>query len=502
MSAARRLAPMDLLAGLVMEDGRRWGEVAHPFQRADASAVLAQDGPRRHFLLRGRGMSKTTDVAAMTLALLLCEAPERSRSHVYAVDADQAALFADAFAGFVGRTPGLAGAVDVKARTVTVRGTGASLTIETSDGASAYGTRPWLTVVDELSMWPSTQNYRQLWGAIVSAVPKVPGSRLVVIGTAGPPSGLGAEVWESVQAAPSWRTARTPGPSPWWSEADVESTRADLTASDWRRLILCEWAEGDDSLTTPDDVEAAIRGGSTVLEPRPGVQYVAALDVGTRRDLTALAVGHRERRAEGPVVVVDRVLYWRPPAGGRVDLAEVEAVVLRVCRQYRARLRFDRMQAEQMTANLERAGVTVREYVFSAQGANRLARGIHGALRDRALSLPDDVEVRDEFLSTRLVETAPGVVKLSNPRGSHDDIVTAVGMIVADFMERPDDSGARATVPRGVLPPRALGGGFRESGGARGAGLPGMPLGRPGPYGARIPGRGGLGTQSGARWGR
>ncbi|MFP5198678.1 hypothetical protein [Micrococcus luteus] len=395
--------------------------------------------------------------------------------------------------------------MDVKARTVTVRGTGASLSIETSDGASAYGTRPWLTVVEELSMCPSTQNYRQLWGAIVSAVPKVPGPRLVVIGTAGPPAGLGAEVRESVQAAPSWRTARTPGPSLWWFEAYVESTGADLMASHWRRLILCEWAEGDDSLTTPNDVEAAIRGGSTVLEPRPGVQYVAALDVGTRRDLTALAVRHRERRAEGPVVVVDRVLYWRPPTGGRVDLAQVEAVVLRVCRQYRARLRFDRMQAEQMTANLERAGVTVREYVFSAQGANRLARGIHGALRDRALSLPDDAEVRDEFLSTRLVETAPGVVKLSNPRGAHDDIVTAVGMVVADLTERPDPGGGGVTVPRGVIPPRALGGGLRESARLRGAGLPGMPAGRPGSYGvadARIPGRGAPGTHSGARWGR
>ena len=488
------LDPLDLLAGLVMEDGRRWGQVAYPFQREDAAAVMAGgDAPRRHFLLRGRGMSKTTDVAAITLALLLCEAPERSRSHMYAVDADQAALFADAFAGFVGRTPGLAGAVDVKARTVTVRGTGASLTIETSDGASAYGTRPWLTVVDELSMWPSTQNYRQLWGAIVSAVPKVPGSRLVVIGTAGPPSGLGAEVWESVQSAPSWRTARTPGPSPWWSEADVESTRADLTPADWRRLILCEWAEGDDSLTTPEDVEAAIRGGSAALEPRGGVQYVAALDVGTRRDLTALAVGHLERRAEGRVVVIDRVLYWRPSQGGRVDLSEVEAATLRLCRQYRARLRFDRMQAEQLTSNLTRAGVQVREYVFSAQGANRLARAIHGALRDRSLSLPDDPEVRDEFLTTRLVETAPGVVKLSNPRGAHDDIVTAVGMVVADLTERPDVGRGGVTVPRGVIPPRATGGGLREAAHGRRAGLP--PLGRGrgslyGPGGATIPGRG------------
>lgn len=84
--------------------------------------------------------------------------------------------------------------MDVRACTVTARGTGASLSIETSGGASAYGTRPWLTVVDELSMWPSTQNYCQLWGAIVSAVPRVPSSRLVVIGTAGPPAGLGTEV--------------------------------------------------------------------------------------------------------------------------------------------------------------------------------------------------------------------------------------------------------------------------------------------------------------------
>ena len=245
---------------------------------------------------------------------------------------------------------------------------------------------------------------------IVSAVPKVLGARPVVIGTAGPPAGLGAEVWESAQAAPCWRTARTPGPSPWWSEADVESTRADLMASDWRRLVLSEWAEGDDSLTTPDDGEAAIRGGSTVLEPCSGMQYVATLNVVSRHDLAAPAVGRRERRAEGLLVVVHRVLYWRPPAGGHVDLGEVEAVVLSVCRQYRARLRFDRMQSGQVTANFERAGVTVREYVFSAQGANRLARGTHGALRDRALSLPDVVEVRDEFLSTRLVETAPGVV--------------------------------------------------------------------------------------------
>ncbi|MFE5775122.1 hypothetical protein [Brachybacterium sp. NPDC056505] len=446
------LDPLDLMGGLRLEDGRTWGAVARPFQRTDAEAVLrpGEGDPRRHYILRGRGMSKTSDLAAMCLSLLLTQAPARSRCHVYAVDAEQATLFMDAFAGLVGRTPGLPGAVDLGARSVTVRSSGASLSVESSDGASAYGTRPWLTVVDELGVWPSTANHRRLWGAIVSAVPKVPGSRLLVIGTAGSPTGLGAEVWAEAEASEHWRTSREPGPSPWWTAADIASTRADLTASEYRRLILCEWAESDDALTSPEDVDAAIRAGSAVLDPRPGMEYVAALDVGTRRDLTALAVGHAERAEEGRRVIIDRVLYWRPQdTGGRVDLAEVEAAVLRACKAYGARLRFDRMQAEQLTGNLARAGTRTEEFVFSSAGANRLARSVFVALRDRALSLPDDEEVRAEFVSTRMVETGPGTVKLQNPPGSHDDIVAAVGMVISDLMDQPEPGGAMVTVPRG-----------------------------------------------------
>lgn len=450
MMTTSTIDPQDLLSALLMEDGRPWGQVAQPWQVEDARQVLAGQ-LRRHYLLRGRGMSKTSDTAAMALALLLTEAPPRSRSYVYAVDAGQAALFTDALAGFVTRTPGLAAAVELGARSVTVRATGATLAVESSDGASALGTRPWLTVADELGVWPRTANHRRLWSAIVSALPKVPDSRLVVIGTAGSPTGLGAQVWAEAQTSAHWHIARRPGPAPWWSDDDVASTVASLTASEYRRLILCEWAEGDDSLTTPEDVEAAIRPGSNTLPRRGGVSYVAALDVGTRRDLTALVVGHSEHRTSGRVTVIDRVLYWRPTAqrGGRVDLAEVEAATLRLAREYGVtRLRFDRMQAEQLTANLAREGVRTDEFVFSSSGANRLARSLYVALRDRALELPDDPELREEFLTTRLVETGPGTVKLQNPAGAHDDIVTAVGMVVADLNERPASGPMTISVPR------------------------------------------------------
>ncbi len=129
----------------------------------------------------------------------------------------------------------------------------------------------------------------------------------------------------------------------------------------------------------------------------------------------------------------------------------MEASTLRVCREYGvSRLRFDRMQAEQSTANLARQGVRTDEFVFSSSGANRLARSVYMALRDRALELPDDPEVRAEFLATRLVETGPGTVKLQNPPGAHDDIVTAVGMVVVDLADRPT-GGVSTSAPVGRI---------------------------------------------------
>ena len=37
------LDPLDLLAGLVLEDGRRWGDAAAPFQWEDAARCADED---------------------------------------------------------------------------------------------------------------------------------------------------------------------------------------------------------------------------------------------------------------------------------------------------------------------------------------------------------------------------------------------------------------------------------------------------------------------------
>jgi hypothetical protein len=435
---------LTLLAGLVLESGHRWGEVARSFQLQDAVAVLdPQPGaPRWNYILRPRGASKTSDMGGCALAMLITEAPPRSRSFAYASDKDQAAELLDVIAGFASRTVGLAGVVRVEASRVVVPATGATLSIEAADAAGAFGHRPWAIFADELAQWPDLPSYRRLWAAITSSLPKVKDSRLIVITTAGSPTSFAHEVWQRARRSRDRRTSYLPGPCPWWSPAHVEALRAELTPAQFGQLVECRWVESDEVLASAEDVLACV--GHQALEPVRGRRYVLALDVGVRRDLTALAVAHNDSVGGVRRVVVDRVLSWRPRLGQRVDLAEVQAAVVRMSKAYNnARLLFDRSQAEGLVQAVQREGVRAVEYVFSQANANRLAKGLFVALRDRSVVLPDDAELTSELQTARLVETAPGVVKLQNARNAHDDLATAVGMVIVHLTERPTSQPAK-----------------------------------------------------------
>ena len=169
-----------LLAGLVLESGARWGEVATDWQMDDARAILdpAEGDPLLNFLTRARSGSKTSDLAGMAAAALIEQVPAGGRCYAVASDRDQARLLTDALSGFATRTPGLSGAISVDRYSATTP-TGARLEIVPADAASSFGLRGSLFVVDELSVWPSAN--RDVWVSILSAVPKVPGARLVVL---------------------------------------------------------------------------------------------------------------------------------------------------------------------------------------------------------------------------------------------------------------------------------------------------------------------------------
>ena len=203
---------LDLLASLPVEHGR-WGDSAVEFQRLDAAAVLDANGPPFTFITRPRGGRKTADAAGYAVALHLTVAPPGARSYVVAADAAQAGLVLDTIRGFLHREPVLRKRMKIEARRVVFLEDGESVsTVEVlpADEASSYGLRPYLVICDELSVWPESANAKGMWAAVLSAMPKVEGSKLVVVTSAGAPDHWSAKILDHARTSPQWRVSEVP----------------------------------------------------------------------------------------------------------------------------------------------------------------------------------------------------------------------------------------------------------------------------------------------------
>jgi phage terminase large subunit-like protein len=432
--------PLALWSGLRLGDGRLLGEAAEPWQKDDAQAILAEDGPRLHYVTRPRGGSKTSDLAAVLVVALLEQVPPGGRCYAFAVDRDQAGLLVEAVAALQARSPELSGALTVDTFRVTATHSGARLDVMAADAASAWGLRGEMFVVDEFAQWPTTPGPRRLWQAILSAVPKVSGARLVILTTAGDPGHPAHKVLVDAKASAAWRVHEVPGPVPWiYPEALAEQQRL-LPESQFRRLHLNQWVTAEDSLVDAEDLAACVTLDGPV-DPRPGVAYRIGGDLGLKKDRTAVAVCH----LDGVVVVLDRLVVFQGTRRHPVRLDDVEEAVFEAARRYNgARVHLDPWQAVGLGQRLARRGVRVDEYTFSAQSVGRLASTLFRLLRDRHVALPDDEELLDELANVRLRETSPGVLRMEHDPDKHDDRAIALALAAFALVERPPSRGGYA----------------------------------------------------------
>lgn len=427
-----KLEPLDAMGALVLEDGRKWGDVAAEFQWADVRAVFGPDGPLWFFFTRPRGGSKSFDLAGILLVWLVCLATPGERAYIIASDRDQGTFAVlDAIAGIVRRTEALKGHVTLQADKVIGPG-GATIEVLSADGASSWGLRPSFVVVDELASWASTRNARQVWVALVSALHKVPGCRFVCLTSAGTPGHWSFKVLKGARKEKAWHVHEVAGPLPWVDPTQLEAQRPLLRDSEFSRLHLNLWTEGEERLVREEDLEAAACLDGP-LEPVPGRRYVACVDLGLVNDRTVCCVAHGERLGEGydsPVrVVVDCLKVWTGSRKNPVSLDEVEAYLELVSRNYnRAQLIVDPWQSAGLCQRLRRRSIPVEEFQFSSTSVGRIASALHLALRNRLIWIPDVPDVVEELANVRLKETTPGVVRLDHASGQHDDVAVTLGL--------------------------------------------------------------------------
>jgi len=431
-SPTLRVDGLDLMAGLVLEDDRRWGEAAERFQWEDAQAVLDPNAVPYHFLTRARGGSKTTDLAGAAIAMLLT-LPDRSRLHWLAADREQGALAVDAIAGFASRTPMLRGALEVSNWQVRFGPTGSSLDVMAADAPGAWGLRTWGVFVDEIAQWATTAGPRRLWEAVSTAVAKNPHARMVVLTTAGDPAHWSHRILEHAKTDPLWRVHEVPGPAPWMDEERLDEQRRRLLESSYRRLFLNEWTASEDRLTTVDDLHACVTLDGPI-PPRPGQKYVVGVDLGLKSDRTVAAVCHQE----GEQIILDRMKTWAGTGQQPVRLEEVELWLLQAHRSYnRAFVVMDPWQGVGIAQSLRRQHVRVREFTFSSQSVGRLASALHLLLRDRNLALPDDPALLEELANVQLRETSPGVYRMDHDPDKHDDRAIALALASHELLSYP-----------------------------------------------------------------
>lgn len=440
-------AALDLMYGLVLENGKHWGEVAADFQKDDAEAIFAPAQPHKHFITRPRGGSKTTDIGGAAISWLVADAPQRSRGYVVASNGEQAGILIDAAAGLVARTPELDGVLTLENERIVNPTSGAWVRVLNQSDSGAWGLRDaHLLILDEFAQWPETRGAKRVYTAVRSTVQKVPGCRLIILTSAGEPSHwCYEEVFLRAMDDPDgWRVSQAPGPVPWQDPIELEALRRELTPSQYERLVLNIWSEDEDRAVSPEDYELAaqdcrvIGGGRTtsmILHgPKPGIRYIITVDIGTRSDATVMVVAHKEPvdpddRFGPHRLVVDHLERWQGSKKEPVQLKAVEDWLVEVSMKYnRAAIHGDPDQFVGTLQNLNRRGVKAAEWIFSAKSVGQVATALVQTFRNGLIHVPRAKVLKDELLRVKLRESAPGVTRLDHERSGHDDQAVAIGM--------------------------------------------------------------------------
>ena len=420
---------LDVLSLMTLEDGRRWGETAAPYQWENARAILDTGAVvRQHWIELPRGARKTTDLAGIQLAALYAQAPAMARLYVGASDEEQAQELIDAALGLIERTPELEGVFRTGELEITNAANGASVRALAAD-ASAMGKRAWMITLDEVANWPETRKARRFWGVLTSGNRKIAECRTVVITNSGDPQHWAWNRREVARTSPRWRFVSLPGPLPWLTADDLEALRENAeTDSEFDRLHLNKWMTSEDRLATRADLKACtVLPGP--LPAVPGFTYVISLDIGIVNDRTVMAVMHAEEGPDGRRVVLDCIDRWQGRKSAPVDLGAVRDALVARSREYGgAYAVVDPHQAVLIAQEARQAGARVQEFAFTAASVGRLALSLHQAIRNRRIVLPDDEDLIDELLTVRLRKNTLGVYRLDHDSGQHDDQAVALAL--------------------------------------------------------------------------
>jgi hypothetical protein len=474
--------PADFRKALLIPTGRgpaRLESAQADFQRRDfaaldpALAALAAGAPplpARFWLERTKGASKDTDAAVMLL-WLLAYAPRPLACQVGAADQDQAAELRKACQDLLRLNPWLAGSVSVRQWEISNPASGSYCEIIAADVAGSHGARPDLLILNELTHVTKEDFALNL----LDNASKVPGGLVLVLTNAGFEGTWQHRLRGVVRGSDRWYYSEVTAPAPWLDPREVAEARRRSSGTRFRRLWGGEWVSASGDALDEADVKAAATLPGPPAGPVPGLVFYAGLDLGVSKHHAALAVVGRDRLRRLRLV---RLQSWKPPAGGKVDLASVRLALLEAHRAYQPLFLFDPWQTELLAQDLKRLGVRVELQPFTGASLSEMAAGLIEAFSGRQIDIWPDPELLEDLKGLSVVE-GPAGWRLAAPRtsaGGHADRAVALVLAVLASRRHPweqppveDGAGGALVLTPGYNPSADWGPGFGPAGGRTGA---------------------------------
>jgi phage terminase large subunit-like protein len=420
-----------------------------PFQRRITAAAA---GPERELVvLLPRGNGKTSLQAAYALHHLIARP-----GHVYcaAASREQARILYEYAAGYaralghpniVDRHLELRWCPDPRQPRVFTR----HLRVLAADAPRLHGLTYGLAIVDELHAHPNDQVYL----ALLTALAKQPGAKLIVISSAGQgaDSPLGRvraralaqpdvrcrgyltdargrdlrmlewSVPDDVEVTP--RNVKRANPASWVRVEDLRAQHEAVPELAFRRFHAGQWTERASYWLPPGAWQRCVG------EPRiePGAEIYLGVDVGGQRAATAVAWVTGD--LHGGVWI------------GHGDEAVIEArdLIRELGQRYRIReCAFDPWRAGQLGAELQQEGVACVAFPQSDSRMIPASSLLHAAIVERRITLPASEELTQHATNTVAKHSRRGW-RIDKPDDhTPNDAIIALAMAVDSAENRPE----------------------------------------------------------------
>jgi phage terminase large subunit-like protein len=418
-----------------------------PFQKRIARAVAGRE--RECVILLPRGQGKTALMALMALHHLTTT--ERARVFCAAASREQARILFE-YARDGARELGDPHLVErhLELRwcedALEPRQFDRYLRVLAADATKLHGLTYTLAILDELQAHSKLDVYE----ALNSALHKQPGSKMVVISTAGQgaDSPLGrlrarALALPSIRRRGAVTDARGPdlrflewacgedddvnrprvvkraNPASWITVDMLRAARASLPDLAHRRYVANQWTARAGHWLPPGAWDRCV--GEPSFEP--GERIWAAIDVGGERSATALAWVNEARHVG--------VLIFHGESG----ILEAAQAVRELAETYTiAEVTYDPMRAVQLGQELAERGLTASSYPQTDVRTIPASQRLRDAIVRQRLVLPDDPELR-QHAANAIARQKPRGWRIEAPdRSSNVDAIVAL-MMALDRLE-------------------------------------------------------------------